>query len=198
MGDEARGPKTGHPRVPPGQTVTKKFPVLSAAPTPLFDPSTWDFRVFGLVENALRFTHAEFMALPKATVLADFHCVTTWSRLDNRWEGVSLREIVSRARPRPEARFVIQHAEEGYTTNTPIAALLEDDVLLATAHDGRPLEPDHGGPLRMIVPKLYAWKGAKWIRALEFTDTDRPGFWEVRGYSDSADPWKEERFREKP
>jgi DMSO/TMAO reductase YedYZ molybdopterin-dependent catalytic subunit len=198
MGDDALRPKASRPRVPPGQAVTKKFPVLSASPTPRFDPATWDFRVFGLVENQLLFTHAEFMTLPRVTVNADFHCVTTWSRLDNRWEGVSLREIVSRARPGPEARFVIQHAEEGYTTNTPIAAILEEDVLLAFAHDGRPLEPDHGGPLRMIVPKLYAWKGAKWIRALEFTDTDQPGFWEVRGYSNTADPWKEERFREKP
>jgi DMSO/TMAO reductase YedYZ molybdopterin-dependent catalytic subunit len=181
-------------RVPPGQYLTTKFPVLSYGPTPRFDPATWDFRVFGLVEEELRFTYEEFRALPQSKQVSDFHCVTSWSRLDNLWEGVSVTELMKRVRLKPEARFVLAHCDGGYTTNLPLNEFLDDDVILAHRHDGRDLEPDHGWPLRLVVPKLYAWKSAKWLRALQFTDVDCRGFWEVRGYHNHADPWKEERY----
>jgi DMSO/TMAO reductase YedYZ molybdopterin-dependent catalytic subunit len=181
-------------RVPPGQYLTEKFPVLSYGPTPRFDPRTWDFRLLGLVEEPLRLSYEEFRALPQSTQMSDFHCVTAWSRLDNRWEGVKAKELMKRVRLKPEARYVVVHCDGGYTTNLALADFLDDDVILAHRHDGRDLEPDHGWPLRLVVPKLYGWKSAKWARALEFTDADRPGFWEVRGYHNHADPWKEERY----
>jgi DMSO/TMAO reductase YedYZ molybdopterin-dependent catalytic subunit len=181
-------------RTPPGQTLTDKFPVLSYGPTPRFDPRKWDFRVFGEVEEPLLLSYEQFRALPQSRQVSDFHCVTTWSRLDNGWEGVKVRDLMKLIRLKPSARFVILHCDGGYTTNLPLAEFDDDDVMLAYRHDGRDLEPDHGFPLRLIVSKLYAWKSAKWVRALEFSAEDRPGFWEVRGYHNHADPWTEERY----
>ncbi len=187
-------------RTPPGQILTDKFPVLTYGPTPRFDPRKWDFRVLGEVENPLRFSYEEFRALPQGRQVSDFHCVTTWSRLDNAWEGVLVRDLMKLVRLKPSARFVIVHCDGGYTTNLPLAEFDDDDVMLAHRHDGRDLEPDHGFPLRLIVPKLYGWKSAKWVRAIEFAPEDRRGFWEVRGYHNHADPWTEERysFQEEP
>ncbi len=187
-------------RVPPGQVLTDKFPVLSYGPTPRFDPIKWNFRVFGEVEEPLRLAYQEFRALPLSRQVSDFHCVTTWSRLDNVWEGVKVRDLVTLVRLKPTARFVVIHCDGGYTTNLPLADFISDDVMLAYRHDGRDLEPDHGFPLRLVVPRLYGWKSAKWARAIEFAAEDRPGFWEVRGYHNHADPWTEERysFEEQP
>lgn len=182
-------------RLPPGQSLTLKWPVLHVGEIPAFDPETWRLRVFGMIRNPLEWTWEEFQALPRKRVKADFHCVTTWSKFDNEWEGVPLRTVVERAGPLPEARFVIQHCDGGYTTNTPLEDLLRDDVVLADTHRPEPLTPVHGGPLRMIVPHLYAWKSSKWIRGLEFVDRDRPGFWEERGYHMYGDPVREQRFR---
>ncbi|HKW91456.1 MAG TPA: sulfite oxidase-like oxidoreductase [Methylomirabilota bacterium] len=181
-------------RTPPGQVLTRKWPVLTYGLTPRFDPRTWSFRCVGLVERELGFTWEEFLALPRTEVTCDIHCVTRWSRLDNRFEGVAMREILGRLRPKPEAKYVLVHADPDYTTNLPLAALLDDDVLLALKHDGQDLSPDHGGPLRLVVPKLYFWKSAKWVRGLEFVDVNPPGFWELNGYHMNADPWTEERY----
>jgi len=188
-------PAVAH-RVPPGQVLTEKWPVLTYGPTPPFDPATWTFRCFGLVEHEVTWTWRELLALPRVRFTSDIHCVTTWSRLDNSWEGISLREILKHVQPLPAAKYVLQHAENGYTTNTTLADLLEDDAMLALEHDGRPLEPDHGGPLRMVVSKLYFWKSAKWLRGLEFLDVNPPGFWERNGYHMNGDPWREERYSE--
>ncbi len=193
--DEAEpGQAPAADRLPPGQYVTAKWPVLHVGPVPRFDPKTWDFRIFGLVEQALRLTWEEFNALPRVRCASDIHCVTTWSKYDNTWEGVSTREVLRRVRVKPEARFVMAHAESGYTANLPLDAFLAEDALLATHHNGQPLEPEHGYPLRLVVPKLYFWKSAKWVRGIEFMAQDRAGFWEERGYSNSANPWKEERY----
>ena len=181
-------------RVPPGQTLTTKWPVLTYGLTPRFDPKRWTFRVYGQVDNELSFSWEDFQRLPRVTVRSDIHCVTRWSKLDNEWEGVSARWLIEQARPRPEAAFVRQYADPDYTTNTSLADLLDDDVLLALTHDGKPLEPDHGGPLRLVLPKLYFWKSSKWLRAFELLDVNPPGFWEQNGYHMNADPWKEERY----
>ena len=183
-----------HPRLPPGQYLTKKWPVLSYERTPKFNPPTWRFTVKGLVEEPFELTWEQFLALPRVMLTADFHCVTTWSRYDNTWEGVHIRTILERARPQAEAKFVSVHSWTGYTTNLPLESLADDDVLIAIKHDGKDLEPDHGGPVRLIVPKLYAYKSAKWLDGLEFLAKDKPGFWEVRGYHNRADPWTEERY----
>ena len=180
--------------VPPGQFVTEKLPILSAGPAPRIDLKQWRFRVFGEVEEELELTREQFEALPRTTVTADFHCVTQWSRLDNLWEGVLFGELMRLIQPKPEARFVMVHCYGGYTTNLPLNALEDENVLFADTHDGKPLEPDHGGPLRLVIPKRYGWKSAKWVSGLEFMRDDRPGFWELRGYNNNADPWKEERF----
>ena len=181
-------------RLPPGQTLVTNFPVLSYGPTPRFNPAKWDFRVIGLVARPLRLGWEEFRALPRTRQVSDFHCVTSWSRYDNRWEGVKARALAELAGLKPEAKFVFVLCDGGYTTNLPLDEFLEDDVLLAYRHDGKDLEPDHGWPLRLVVPKLYAWKSAKWVRAIEFCAADRRGFWEVRGYHNHGDPWTEERY----
>jgi len=181
-------------RVPPGQSVVDKFPVLSYGPTPRFNPRKWNFRVFGMVEVELRFSYEEFRALPPSRQRSDFHCVTTWSKLDNLWEGVRTADLMTRVRLKPEARYVIVHCAGDYTTNLPLGEFVGEDVMLAWRHDGRDLEPDHGWPLRLVVPKLYGWKSAKWVRAIEFAFEDRRGFWEVRGYHNHADPWTQERY----
>jgi len=181
-------------RVPPRQVETKKWPVLHVGKTPTTDLATWDLRFFGLVEEPARWIWDELRSLPAARVLADMHCVTHWTRLDNAWEGVLVAELMKRVAPRPEARFVVLHCEHGYTTNLPLADFLGDDCLFAWANDGRPLDPDHGAPLRLVVPRLYAWKSAKWVRGVEFLERDRPGFWEQNGYHNHGDPWAQERF----
>ena len=181
-------------RLPPGQSLTLKWPVLHYGSIPHFDPAKWDFRVWGLVEQPLRFTWEEFERLPRAHSKSDFHCVTRWSRFDNEWDGVAFREILHRVKPKANARYVLVHAEQGFTANLPLADLDRDDVLLATHHDGQPLTADHGYPSRLIVPHLYAWKSVKWVRGLEFLESDAPGFWEQNGYHMYGDPFKEQRF----
>lgn len=183
-------------RIPPGQSRTRKWPVLHAGTVPAVDRSTWRLEVFGLVERPLRLDWDEFQSLPRIRVFADFHCVTQWSRLGNLWEGVSARHLIELAGVRPEARFVIPGGyDEGWTTNLPLADLLDDDVLLADTHDGEPLDADHGGPVRLMVPRLYAWKSAKWLKSLELVADDRPGYWEQGGYHMYGDPWTEQRFQ---
>ena len=184
----------GASRVPPGQVLTTKWPVLTYGLTPRFDPKTWSFRCFGLVAREVVWTWDEFRRLPRITITSDIHCVTRWSKLDNVWEGVSIQEILRHVTPLPEAQWVMQHADPDYTSNIALADLVQADVLLALRHNGRDLEPDHGGPVRLVVPKLYFWKSAKWLRAFEFLDVNPPGFWEQNGYHMHADPWKEERY----
>jgi len=183
-------------RVPPGQYLTEKFPVLHYGSVPAVDLATWDFRVWGEVDSPLTLTWDEFRALPRTILTADIHYITRWSKLDTHWEGVSIRTILERARVRPSAAFVVGHAEQGYTANLPLAVLDDDDVILADTYEGAPLEPEHGYPLRLIVPKKYFWKGPKWIRGLEFLAHDSQGFWERYGYHNDGDPWREERFSE--
>jgi DMSO/TMAO reductase YedYZ molybdopterin-dependent catalytic subunit len=184
-------------RLPPGQTRTRKWPILQYGHVPTVSLDRWRLEIFGLVENVLRFTWSEFQALPRVSVYADFHCVTRWSRLDNVWEGVAVREIMNRAGVKPEAKFVVAHGyDSGFTTNLPLADFLAEDALFADRHDGEPLTANHGGPCRLIVPQLYAWKSAKWLRAIELVPHDRPGYWEQGGYHNHGDPWTEERFNE--
>lgn len=184
----------GKPRLPPGQTLTEKFPVLHYGSVPVFDEAAWDLQVGGLVEQPLRWTWSEFLQVPSKHLIADFHCVTGWSRFDNRWQGVPFREIAALCSPLPEARFVSLVCEEGWSTNLPLEVMMDSDVLLAYKHDGQVLEAEHGGPLRIVVPKRYAYKSAKWLRRIELLDKDRPGFWERNGYHNNADPWSEERY----
>jgi DMSO/TMAO reductase YedYZ molybdopterin-dependent catalytic subunit len=185
-------------RIPPGQVLTDKFPVLSFGRTPDYpDLSAWTFRVSGEVETPFTLSWGEFRQLPVASVTLDIHCVTRWSKLDTRWEGVPFSHIVGVAQPRPSARHVIFHAEGGYAANVPLEIANQPDCLLAWSYDGRPLEPDHGYPLRAIVPGRYFWKSAKWLRGIEFSAQDQPGFWERNGYSNSADPWHEERYADR-
>lgn len=181
-------------RVPPGQHLTQKWPVLTYGATPRFDPRTWTFRCFGLVEQDVTWTWEEFLRLPRVEITSDVHCVTHWSLLDNRWEGVHIREILKHVRVKPEAIAVMVHADPDYTTNLLLTELIDDAVLLALKRNGRGLEPDHGGPCRLVVPKFYFWKSAKWVRAFEFLDVNAPGFWELNGYHMHADPWQEERY----
>lgn len=177
-------------RVPPGQVRTRKWPVLHYGSVPHVALDRWELRVFGLVERPLKFTWEEFQALPRVKVFADFHCVTRWSRLGNLWEGVSVRELLSRAGVKPQARFVSPMGyDQGWTTNLSLADFDVEDALVADKHDGQPLDADHGGPARLIVPRLYAWKSAKWLRSLELLDKDRPGYWEQLGYHNHGDPW---------
>jgi len=185
--------RQGH-RIPPNQRMTSDFPVLHVGSVPRFDPKNWDFVVEGLIATPARLSFEEFMKLPKTGNVSDFHCVTGWSRLDNKWEGVAFKTIVGLVKPLKEAGYVTIVCEEGYTTSLPLAELLDDDVLLAFGFEGKALEPVHGGPLRLIVPKKYAYKSAKWVRKLRFTKEQELGFWEKRGYSNTADPWKEERY----
>jgi DMSO/TMAO reductase YedYZ molybdopterin-dependent catalytic subunit len=181
-------------RLPPGQSLTLDFPVLHIGRTPTFDEATWDLRVFGLVEREMRWSWGEFAALPTVQLTCDIHCVTKWSKFDTVWEGVRFRDFVQLFGVKPEAKHVIAHCEYGYTTNVPLDVMLDEDVLLAYRFDGKPLEPDHGYPLRTLVPKRYFWKSAKWLRALEFSAHDKPGYWEQGGYHNEGDPFKEERF----
>ena len=190
--------KPRDPSVPPGQTVTSGFPVLHVGDVPGFDPETWRLRFFGLVENPFALSWDELRAEPLVAWAGDIHCVTRWSKRDTHWRGVSFRSLVERARPLSTVTHVVQHADNDYTTNVPLSLMLGDDVLVAYEFDGKPLEPIHGGPVRMLVPKLYFWKSAKWITGIEFLDRDRRGFWETRGYHNDADPWKEQRYSDLP
>ena len=182
------------PRLPPGQVKTDKWPVLHYGSVPRVDLATWELRVDGLVDHPQRWTWEQFQALPRVQVFSDIHCVTRWSRYDNLWEGVSIREVLRRAVPQASGRFAIIHAAQGFTTNLPLTELDQDDVLLADRHDGEPLTPDHGWPLRLVVPRRYFWKSAKWVSRIEVAGEDAPGFWERNGYHNEADPWREERF----
>lgn len=184
----------GSARLPLGQVLTQKWPVLTYGETPRVDTATWTFRCFGLIQEEVSWTWREFLGLPRVEVTSDIHCVTRWSRFDNRWEGVTVQEILRHVSVRPEAVAVMAHSEQGYTTNISLADLREKDVLLAYKHDGKDLAPEHGGPCRLVVPKLYFWKSAKWVRAFEFLEVNAPGFWEINGYHLHADPWKEERY----
>lgn len=191
---EPEPPAGSRPRLPRGQVLTSKWPVLSYGATPRYDMRKWTFRIFGDVEKEIVWTWEDILALPKVELISDIHCVTRWSRYDNRWGGVHIQDVIKRVPPRPSALVVMVHADPGYTTNVPLEHLIDDDVLLAYEHDGKPLEPDHGGPLRLVVPKLYFWKSAKWVRGFEFLRTDDPGFWEMYGYHMRGDPWLEERY----
>jgi len=186
-------------RLPPGQSASLKWPVLHEGEVPRFDPTTWDFRVGGLVAEPLRWTWAEFEAFPRVEVRSDFHCVTRWSTFDNLWEGVGFREVLRRLSPAPEARFVMVLGHRGqdphgYTTNVPLVDLDREDVLFARRNRGQEIPPEHGGPLRLVVPHLYAWKSCKWARGLVFMDEDRAGYWERLGCYRRGDPFQEERF----
>ncbi len=191
--------------MPPGQSLTQKFPVLHYGPVPDFNPATWTFKAWGEVEQPLSLTWEEFNRLPRTQVTLDLHCVTRWSKLDTLWEGVALRTLLDEGliHLKPAAAYLMQHAEYGYTVNLPLEVALQDNFLLATHFNGQPLEPDHGYPLRGVIGAIagrgelktpYLWKGAKWLRGLEFMSQDRLGFWERGGYHNDADVWKEERF----
>ena len=182
-------------RLPPGQSLTQKLPVLHYGPTPHYpDLSQWDLRVFGLVEEEKSFSFEEILAMPKTQITTDIHCVTRWTKLDTTWEGVLFRDFLKYASVKPDAKYVIAHCEHGFSANLPLAAMLEDDVLLAYNYGGKRLDPDHGYPLRTLAPKKYFWKSAKWLRGLEFSAHDKLGFWEQAGYHNEADPWLEQRF----
>lgn len=192
-------------RLPPGQSLTQKFPVLHYGPTPHTDLGKWTLRVFGLVEEERVWNWEEFNKLPRMKAVMDIHCVTRWSKFDTEWEGVSLKTLVNEGiiRPKPEANYIVQHCEQGYTTNLPLEAMLQDNVLMATHYNGEPLPLEHGWPLRAVVGSFpdrqekwsaYFWKGGKWLRGLEFRATDQLGFWERNGYHNEADPWKEQRY----
>ncbi len=201
--DEERYEKEG--RLPPGQSLTQIFPVLHYGPIPAFNPATWDFRIWGEVEQEVRWTWDEFRKLPRSRMTMDIHCVTRWSKFGTAWEGISVRELVDRGliKLKPSACFVVEHAEYGFTTNLPLEVVLQENFLLATHYNGKPITPEHGYPLRAVVGQIpgrsdlktpYFWKGAKWLRGLEFVSRDMPGFWEQAGYHNEGDVWKEQRF----
>ena len=181
-------------RLPPGQYLTEKWPVLHAGTVPQTDLATWDFKVFGEVEEPLTLGYDELQALPQTEITTDIHCVTRWSRFDTSFKGVHWRELAKLVRPRPSARFVLAHAEQGFTANVPISFLRDEHALLATHANGEPLAPEHGYPLRLVIPGKYFWKSAKWLRGLELSAVDQPGFWERYGYHNDADPFQEQRY----
>ena len=181
-------------RLPPGQYLTEKWPVLHAGSVPRTDLATWDLRVWGEVEEPLTLSWDELKALPATELTLDIHCVTRWSRFDTSFRGVHWRELAPLVRPKPTARFVVAHAEQGFTANVPLEFLEDDEALLAYEAEGEPLTPDHGWPLRLVIPRKYFWKSAKWLRGLELRSTDQPGFWERYGYHNEADYWREERY----
>ena len=181
-------------RLPPGQYLTEKWPVLHAGEVPRVELATWTFRVYGEVEHEVELDWKAFSDLPRSSNLQDIHCVTRWSRFDTAFEGVHWRELANLCKPLPTAGFVIAHAEHDFTSNVPLASLEDEKALLATHADGEPLALEHGGPMRLVIPGKYFWKSAKWLRAIELTPVDRPGFWERYGYHNNADPWKEQRY----
>jgi DMSO/TMAO reductase YedYZ molybdopterin-dependent catalytic subunit len=181
-------------RVPPGQYVTPDFPVLSAGPTPRTDRNDWTFTIEGEVNETVRWSWEEFLSLPARSFAVDIHCVTKWSKLDTHWEGVSVDTLLEQISLAPGARYVTAFCDGGYTTNMPLADIIDGKAFVAYQYDGQPLPPEHGGPARLVVPHLYFWKSAKWIRGLRFSERDKPGFWESLGYHNHGDPWKEERY----
>jgi DMSO/TMAO reductase YedYZ molybdopterin-dependent catalytic subunit len=183
-------------RIPPGQSRTRKWPVLDASGPPVIDLESWKFRIGGLVKEEITWTWQELLRLPRVKVFSDFHCVTRWSRLGNLWEGVSTRELIRLAGGAcPEAHYAMVHGyDRGWTTNLPLDDLLADDALVAILHDGESISTEHGGPARLIVPRLYAWKSAKWVAGIDLIEKDRPGFWEANGYHMRGDPWQQERY----
>ena len=187
-------PPAGKPKLPPGQHEVKAWPVLDLGNQPQIPLEEWELVVDGLVENPIRWSWADFIAQPQTEDVSDMHCVTSWSRFDNRWQGVSAKHLISVVRPKPNARHVLFHSYDGYTTNLRLKAFAEDDVLLVHRWEGEPISAEHGGPVRVIVPKIYLWKSAKWLRRIEFLALDQPGFWETRGYHNEGDPWTEERY----
>ncbi len=188
-------PDMGHVnRLPPGQKLVTNWPVLDLGVQPQVKPENWHLRITGLVENPTVFTLDQFHALPQTDMVSDIHCVTAWSRYDNHWQGVSSKTLLDLVKPKPEANHIIFHAYDGYTTNTKLAVFADENVLLAHSWEGKPLAREHGGPLRVVIPDWYFWKSAKWVNRIEFVAEDRPGFWEVRGYHNEADPWKEQRY----
>ena len=187
-------PQKRQERVPPGQFVASKFPVLTYGGTPRIDLASWRLRIFGQVEEELELDWEVFNSLPWSLIESDFHCVTQWSALDNTWEGVLFRDALELVKARPDVRHVMAHSYGGYTTNVPLDILLETDAILAHKQNGEEIGREHGWPLRLVVPQRYGWKSAKWLNGLELMLEDRPGFWEQRGYNNNADPWKEERF----
>ena len=183
-------------RLPPGQYLTEKWPVLHAGSVPRYpDLATWTFRVFGEVADEVELSWDELNELPRSMNTQDIHCVTRWSHFDMQFEGVHWRELAKLASPSPSARFVIAHAENGFTSNVPLSFLENENALLATHANGEPLTPDHGYPLRLVIPGKYFWKSAKWLRGIELSSVDRPGFWERYGYHNDADPWREQRYQ---
>jgi len=180
-------------RLPPGQYLTEKWPVLHAGTVPQTELASWDFKVFGEVDEPVTLAYDELQALPQTEITVDIHCVTRWSRFDTSFKGVRWRELAQLVRPKPAARFVVAHAEQGFTSNVPLEALEDDNALIAWEADGAPLEPEHGWPLRLVVPSRYFWKSAKWLRGLELLAADQPGFWERYGYHNDADYRKEQR-----
>ena len=181
-------------RIPAGQTEVKNFPRLDLGIVPEINLTDWRLRVYGLVEREISLDWQSFQNLPQVTDVSDFHCVTRWSQLDMDWQGVRAQDVLALVQPRDNAAYVTLHSYDGYTTNLPLSALLDDDVMIAHSVLGAPLTREHGGPVRLVVPKRYAWKSAKWLSAIEIHEFDRPGFWEVRGYHNEADPWLEQRF----
>ncbi len=181
-------------RLPPGQKLTEGWPILHYGGIPRFDKETWKFQIVGLVDEEVSFSYAELRALPNSTVHCDIHCVTHWSKFDNDFTGVTLTDLMKQIKLKPDVKFAMIHSYGGYTTNISLPELTDDDVMLAWAHNGKDLEPEHGWPLRLVVPKLYFWKSAKWVRGFQFIDQDKPGFWETYGYHIHGDPWKEERY----
>ncbi|MGX1321045.1 DMSO/TMAO reductase YedYZ molybdopterin-dependent catalytic subunit [Bradyrhizobium sp. USDA 377] len=181
-------------RLPPGQHLTKDWPVLDLGVMPPVSRERWRLDVYGAVENPVFWTYPEFSAQKQVQFTSDIHCVTTWSRYDNEWEGLATRELLAVCRPREDARFVVLHSYDGYTTNLALEDFAAEDALLAHSWSGQPLTEEHGGPVRLVVPHLYFWKSAKWLKAIEFLTEDAPGFWEVRGYHNRGDPWAEQRY----
>ena len=194
MSGKAKPQVRSESRLPPGQHLTPGFPVLDLGVRPEISLGEWRLAIGGLVENPQTFTWEQFNALPQFEDQSDFHCVTTWSKFDCRWRGVAFFTLVDLVRPKPEAQHVLFTSYDGYSTNVRLSDCLDDDVLIATQFEGKPITREHGGPARVIIPKLYAWKGAKFIKSIEFAAEDKLGFWEVRGYSNTADPWTEDRF----
>jgi DMSO/TMAO reductase YedYZ molybdopterin-dependent catalytic subunit len=181
-------------RLPPGQHLTKDWPVLDLGVMPPVSRERWRLDVHGAIENPVFWTFAEFTAQKQSQFTSDIHCVTTWSRYDNEWEGLATRELLAACQPREDARFVVLHSSDGYTTNLALEDFAAEDALLAHSWSGQPLTEEHGGPVRLVVPHLYFWKSAKWLQAIEFVTDDAPGFWEVRGYHNRGDPWAEQRY----
>ncbi len=189
-----RQPPETTDRIPPGQSLTDDFPVLSAGPTPRIRTDDWSFTLKVGPKPVIKWTWAEFNALPQTKFTRDIHCVTAWSKLDTRWQGVLIDDVLAEAGIEPPTEFTLAHSYDGYSTNVPVKDLLGGKAMIATHYDGKPLIPDHGGPARLLVPHLYFWKSAKWINGLQFTTRDEPGFWELRGYHTYGDPWREQRY----